>query len=131
MKLGALVLVLLTLSLIATIALLSYAIYTAERTFSLGALSSFGVTLFLFIIYRVYASSAHCPLCRGSVLGGSSAQRNRRAKRTFGSHRLRVARNIIFTNSFTCPYCNESTKCVVKERPRGGQIVKHRSANRR
>lgn len=131
MKLGSLVLVLLSLSLIATIALLSSAIYTAEHTFSLEALSSFGVTIFLFILYRVYASSSYCPLCRGPVLGGSSAQRNRRAKRTFGSHRLRVACNIIFTNTFTCPYCNESTKCVVKERPKGGQVVKRRSTYRR
>ena len=131
MKLGALVLVLLTLSLIATIALLSYAIYTTERTFSLGALFSFGMTLLLFILYRFYASSAYCPLCRGPVIGGSGAQRNRNAKRTFGSHRLRVAGSIIFTNSFTCPYCNESTKCVVKERPKRGQVVKRRSAYRR
>jgi len=130
MKLGSLVLFLLTLSLIATITLLSYAIYTADRTFSLGALSSFGMTLLLFILYRVYASSAYCPLCRGPVLRGSGAQRNGSAKRTFGSYRLRVARNIIFTNSFTCPYCNERTKCVVKERPKGGQVVKRRSTYR-
>ena len=131
MKLGSLVLVLLSLSLIATIALLSSAIYTAGNTFSLEALSSFGVTIFLFILYRVYASSSYCPLCRGPVLGGSSAQRNRRAKRTFGSHRLRVACNIIFTNTFTCPYCNESTKCVVKERPKALKEGKGRSTYRR
>lgn len=131
MKLGALTLVLLTISFIATVSLLSYVIYTGDRPFALGALACFALTLVLFIVYRVFSSSAHCPLCRGPILGGSGAQRNRNARRSFGSHRLRVARTIIFTNSFTCPYCNEPTKCVVKERPKGGQVVKRRSAYRR
>lgn len=131
MKLGALALLLLALSLVATITLLFYVIFADARTFAFGALGSAVSTVVLFIVYRVYSSSAHCPLCRGPVLAGSGAQRNRNAKRTLGSHRLRVARSILLSNTFHCPYCNEPTKCVVKERPKGGQTVKRRTAYRR
>lgn len=131
MKLGARSFALLIFSFIATVALLSYAIYDGERFFAFGALASFGFTVTLFILHRVYAAAAHCPLCRGPVLAGSGAQRHRNAKRTLGSHRLRVTRDIIFANSFICPYCNEPTECVVKARPKRGQVVKRRSTYRR
>ena len=131
MKLGAITLAILCLLAISTVTLLGYAIYSGERPIALGGLAVLGLTILTFIIYRIFAAQAHCPLCRGPVLAGSGAQRNRHAKRTLGSHRLRVARNIIFTNTFVCPYCNESTRCVVKQRPAGGQVVKRRSAYRR
>ena len=131
MKLGALTLVLLCLSSIATVSLLGYAIYEGDRPLALGGLGLLAFSVVLFIAYRVFASNAHCPLCRGPVLSGSGAQRNRNAKRTFGSHRLRVARSIIFTNSFICPYCNEATRCVVKQRPPAAQVERRRSAYRR
>lgn len=116
MRLGALALVLLFLVAFATVGLIAYAVYSGERTYALGALGGCISTFVLLLIYRVFASSAHCPLCRGPVLSGSGAQRNRRARRTLGSHRLRVARNILLTNTFICPYCNETTRCVVKSR---------------
>ncbi len=130
MKFGALTLLLSTVSLIATITLLFYVIFADARTFAYGALGCSVLTFVLFVVYKIFSSSAHCPLCRGPVLAGSGAQRNRNAKRTLGSHRLRVARNIIFTNTFHCPYCNEPTRCVIKERPKSSQVVKRRSAHR-
>ena len=119
MKLGSVTLVLLLFSLTATVCLLVYALLSDQRTLALIGLGGIVSTLFLFILYKIFASSAHCPLCRAPVLGGTRAQVHRYAKRSFGSHRLRVARDIIFKNSFVCPYCNESTRCIVKDSPGG------------
>ncbi|MBJ05705.1 MAG: hypothetical protein CMO40_01090 [Verrucomicrobiaceae bacterium] len=116
MRLGALILVFLLLSLLTTVGVLGYAFFSDQRNLALGGLGGIFFTLLLFLIYKIFSSSAHCPLCRGPVLGGTRAQFHRYAKRTLGSHRLRVARDIIFTNTFVCPHCNESTRCVVKER---------------
>ena len=116
MKLGSLSLLLLLFILSVSIALMAYALSTQEDLYALLGLCGMFTSLVLLILYRVSASSAHCPLCRGSVLRGSGAQRNRRARRSLGSHRLRVARDIVFTNSFVCPYCNEQTLCIVRER---------------
>lgn len=114
LKLGALLYLVFLLSAITTLGLFAYGMFHDDRQLLIVGLAIFGATFLLFGMYRGFASSAHCPLCRGPVLSGSGAQRNRNAKRTFGSYRLRVARNIIFTNSFKCPYCNESTKCTPK-----------------
>ena len=116
MKLGALSLVFCLLSFAGTGGLLGYALLSNQRSLALVGLGGIVFTLLLFILYKIFSSSAHCPLCRGPVLGGTGAQFHRHAKRTLGSYRLRVALSIIFTNSFVCPHCNESTRCVVKER---------------
>jgi len=116
MKLGSINLLLLVLALPSSVALMIYALCTQEESHALLGLCGMFISLVLFIFSKFFASSAHCPLCRGPVLRGSGAQRNRRAKRSLGSHRLRVARDIVFTNSFTCPYCNERTLCIVRDR---------------
>lgn len=123
MKLGAYALVLTAIAMVATPALLGYAIYSGERSYGLWSLAALALLLTSLVFYRLFAGRAHCPLCRGPILSGSGAQRNRRARRTLGSHRLRVARNIIFTNTFVCPYCNEPTRCTVKQRPRPGSAL--------
>ena len=102
-------------SAVLTIGTLGATVYLRDQKMALVALGLLGVTLVHIVIYRIFAASAHCPLCRSPVLGGSRAQRNRRAGRLFGSHRLRVASTIIVKNTFVCPYCHESTRCVVKD----------------
>lgn len=118
MKLGSLTIVLLSLSVVAGVSMGVGVIVTGEREIALGALVFILITLVIFGIYRAFASSAHCPLCRGPVLSGSGAQRNRHARRTLGSHRLHVAQSILLHNSFVCPYCNEATRCDVKVKPK-------------
>jgi len=116
MKLGSISLLLLLFTLPSSIALMVYALCTQEDFHALLGLCGMFTSLVFLIFSKTFSSSAHCPLCRGPVLRGSGAQRNRRARRSLGSHRLRVARDIIFTNSFVCPYCNEQTLCIVRER---------------
>ena len=116
MKLGAAALLLAGVTALLTIGTIGATIYLRDQKLALVALGLLGLTLIHIVIYRIFASSAHCPLCRAPVLGGSGAQRNRRAGRIFGSHRLRVASTIILNNTFVCPYCHEATRCVVKDR---------------
>lgn len=118
MKLGAYALVLLYVALVATVILVVYGIWKNERTLVLTSLGTLGSSVVLLALYRLFAVSARCPLCRGPILSGSGAQRNRHARRFLGSYRLRVARSIILTNTFSCPYCNEPTRCRVKPRSR-------------
>ena len=121
LKLGSLFLFLLFLSLCGSLSLIVYALYADSPLQASLGLYGMALSLVFFILYRICSWSAFCPLCRGPVLGGSGAQRNRRAKRSLGSHRFRVARNILLTNSFVCPYCNERTLCRTKEHHRAGQ----------
>jgi hypothetical protein len=50
------------------------------------------------------------------VLAKKRCAKHRRARTFLGSHRLRVAMAVIFTKSFRCPYCHESTALEVRER---------------
>ena len=121
LKLGSLLLFLLFFSLGGSLALMVYALYADSPSQAFLGLSGMFFSLVIFILYRISSWAAFCPLCRGPVLGGSGAQRNRRAKRSFGSHRFRVARDILLTNCFVCPYCNERTLCRAKKRGRPKQ----------
>lgn len=116
MKFGAAFLLLALVSLVLTVAVLGGAVYLHHQKIALVALGLLGLSAVLFIVYRLFASGAHCPLCRSPVLGGSRAQRNRNARRFLGSYRLRVACSILARNKFVCPYCNEATCCTVKDR---------------
>ncbi len=119
MKLGAFFYLLFTLAVISTAGLLIYAFWNGDRELVLKSLYLIGTSLLLFVFYKIFASSAACPLCRCRVLSGSGAQRNRNARRLLGSYRLRVARDLTFKNSFVCPYCSESTLCIPKDRELG------------
>lgn len=57
-----------------------------------------------------------CPLCITPVLGNRRCVKNRNSRKLFSSHRLRVASDILFHNSFHCPYCNEPTVLQVRRK---------------
>ncbi len=87
-----------------------------QRELAIDAL--FGILAFCMIalILWMTASRTTCPLCMTPVLTKKSCSKHTRAKTVLGSHRMRVALSILFKNSFTCPYCLEST--AIKVRPR-------------
>lgn len=94
-----------------------YSLYEINRPLLLVSLGLLGGFLVTALGYRYYASSSRCSLCMGPVLLSRQCSRSKKAQRSFGSYRLRVARDIIFKNSFCCPYCGEPTKCEVKKAP--------------
>ena len=121
MRLGAGMLLFAVPVALLTVLVLGIAVYFREPQIAMVGLGLAGFTAVLLIAYRIFSASAHCPLCRAPVIGGSGAQRNRHSRRLFGSYRLRVASGIIVRNRFVCPYCNEATCCTPKERPPGGE----------
>jgi hypothetical protein len=62
------------------------------------------------------AARANCPLCLTPVLTAKDCAKHRNARSFLGSHRLRVALEILFRNCFRCPYCGESTALEVRTR---------------
>ena len=119
LRLGSVFVMLVAVTLASSIGLILFAFYKELPDRALQGLFGLLASLVFFLFYRFFAHSAYCPLCRGPVLRGSRAQRNRHAGRTFWSYRLRVARDILLTNTFNCSYCGERTHCVVK--PRTGE----------
>jgi hypothetical protein len=70
----------------------------------------------LALLYRLMAGSASCPLCRNQPLVAKGCQKHRKAHQLLGSYRLEVASSVLLHNSFRCPYCGESSRCLVRER---------------
>ena len=99
-----------------SVGFLIYGVSVGHRNFIVLASSLVGVGIFLFIFQWMIASRARCPLCLTPSLSAKGCSKHRNAKSLFGSHRLRVATSIMFTNSFRCPYCNEPTALEVRQR---------------
>ena len=57
-----------------------------------------------------------CPLCVTPVLAAKNCSKGKNAKTFLGSHRLRVANNVLFKGYFRCPYCSEPTELTVRSR---------------
>lgn len=76
----------------------------------------FGGGLVVYAFAWFLSSRARCPLCMVPPLHPKSCQKHRRAKRLFGSHRLRVATTVLFRDFFQCPYCGEATKIAARVR---------------
>jgi hypothetical protein len=76
------------------------------------------ITGVLVLLQWIVAARANCPLCFGPVLGCKACAKNHKAQRLLGSHRLRVAADILLNNSFRCPYCGESTLLELRRKRR-------------
>ena len=118
MKMGAWAFLLLALNTAITIPLAIYALVVVERQLLFATLGFLAFGLVLILLWRLCASGARCSLCMGPIYLHRHCSRNAAAKRSFGSYRLRVARDIILTRSFRCPYCGETTRCETKSSTR-------------
>jgi len=72
----------------------------------------------MLIAQLLISSRTYCPLCMVPVMANLSCAKNRHARKLFGSYRTYVAGEILFRNSFRCPYCNEPTALQVRSKPR-------------
>jgi predicted RNA-binding Zn-ribbon protein involved in translation (DUF1610 family) len=99
------------------IPLLVASFVTSRPELALDALRCGGAAILLWIFYGLFASGVPCPLCHARVIAKNRCALNRRAKRSFGSHRLRVAIGVLLLNRFRCPYCGELAE--VRARRRG------------
>ena len=87
-----------------------------NRELATYALFGLLLAILITILLWMMAGRTNCPLCMTPVLAKKACSKHNRAKTAFGSYRLRVALSILFKNSFTCPYCLESTAVRVRVR---------------
>ncbi len=98
-----------------------YSIMTDDPSLTKIGIVLIALTVLIAILQFLVGQRTRCPLCMAPVLASKGCSKHRHARTLFGSHRLRVAAAIVFTNSFKCPYCNESAELEVRtRRHRGG-----------
>lgn len=100
---------------------LVYSIMTDDHSLAKIGIALIGSAVLVVILQFLIGQRARFPLCMTPVLASKGCSKHRQARTLFGSHRLRVAAAIVFTNRFKCPYCNESAELEVRTRShRGG-----------
>lgn len=117
LRLSAICFILMNATIIASISVVAFALWHADREIMEWALYLVIGVVATSLVYRISAGSASCPLCRSQPMLSKHCQRNRKAHRLFGSYRAIVSLCILFTNTFRCPYCGEPSRCQVKPRP--------------
>lgn len=97
---------------------LLYSALVADENLTKIALG-LGALLFLIVMLQwLFASRARCPLCMTHVLSTKRCSKHRKARKFFGSYRLRVALAVLFKGCFSCPYCHERSAMEVRTRRR-------------
>ena len=94
--------------------LLIYSIMVHDDGLTLISLGIILLTALVVILQWLIAARTNCPLCMTAVLAQKGCTKHRNARTFLGSHRLRVALAILFTNSFRCPYCHEPSVLEVR-----------------
>lgn len=97
--------------------LTGYGMFHAEDHHVLKGACIMAGGMLSYVLVWFLSSRAKCPLCMAPPLHPKGCQKNRRARRLFGSYRLHVAASIICLNRFQCPYCGELTRVTVRHRP--------------
>jgi hypothetical protein len=108
-RLVAILICLKWLLIVSLIGIFAYSFFVRDRELIIIGIQLAAVAGILSLVRALYAPTCKCPLCRVPLLSGQSCSKNTKAKSFLGSHRLSVARDILFLNQFRCPYCNEPT----------------------
>lgn len=116
LRIASLLLLANRLLILPAIGLLLVSLFTAEHKHMLLGSLLMAICLLLLMAQCIAARRAGCPLCRTPVLASMGCVKHRNAKCLFGSYSLRVALWITFVQRFRCPYCNEPTSMVVREK---------------
>ena len=67
-----------------------------------------GLYLLLQMIHSIESRKIICPNCRSQILLARRCAKHKEAKKLLGSHSLRVALQVVFSNRFLCQFCNET-----------------------
>lgn len=118
-RLAALLLWFNLLLALATVAAFVHAFMERHRDEVIIAIGVMGLYLLSVCLQWLLATKTKCPLCITPVLAAKACSKNKKARRLFGSYRLRVATNLLFRNYFRCPYCSEPTQLTVRPRSSG------------
>jgi hypothetical protein len=116
-RLASVLLVILALLAPPTIGILAYAFFFIDREMFFIALCLIGVAVLAALLQWGLTSRARCPLCHIRALAGNRCSKHRAARTLMGSHRLRVACDVVFRKSFRCPYCGENVALRKRSMP--------------
>lgn len=92
----------------------SFLLHNSEK--ALIALALLPVIGLMALFEYLLSARTHCPLCMTPVLGARSCTKHRNSKKLFFSYKLRVALGALFGRSIRCPYCNEPSQLIVRQR---------------
>lgn len=104
---------------------LSYSILMDDPELTKIGIALLVLSVLVAILQCLVAGRTRCPLCMTPVLATKRCSKHRHARTLLGSHRLRVAVAILFTNSFKCPYCHESAELEVRTSRNIGKSRSH------
>ncbi|NNJ86432.1 MAG: hypothetical protein HKP20_04615 [Akkermansiaceae bacterium] len=82
--------------------------YEQNITYLIMAGASLALIFLLQMIHSIENSKIICPNCRSQILRSSRCSKHRMAKKLLGSYSLRLAFQVVFTNSFLCQFCNQT-----------------------
>lgn len=63
--------------------------------------------LLLQIVHGLESGNIVCPNCRSQIMIVRGCAKHRQARKLFGSYTLRLALDVVFTNTFRCHFCNQ------------------------
>lgn len=92
--------------LAAGVVLLAYGTYRQDLNY-LYASGACLAALLLQMIHSLESGKVVCPNCRSQILQVRKCSKHKQAKKLLGSHSLRLAVQVVFSNWFRCQYCNE------------------------
>ena len=101
----SLFMVLRTLAAIACLSFFALGAYHQDVLFLYISGGCLEVFLLLQMIHSMESSKIVCPNCRSQIMLIRRCAKHREAKKLFGSYSLRLALQVIFTNTFRCQFC--------------------------
>ncbi len=116
LRFAALLVVLKTFLVPTTGGLLIYSLAADRQKWIYLSLGMVGLTLVVIVLQWMVAARTRCPLCMTPVLATKACSKHRKAKRLFGSYRLKAALSMLTLGYFYCPYCNEPSVLEVRAR---------------
>ncbi len=117
-RIASLLVVLMFLAVPMAIAASCYAFVSGSHVWFVAAGGMVAAGLIAMVLNLILSSRLRCPLCMVPPLLNRRCSKHRNAPTMFGSHRLVVAKSILFRDNFRCPYCGEPTAMQVRERAR-------------
>lgn len=81
--------------------------YQQNPTYLIVAGGCLAILLFLQMLHGLESRQIVCPNCRSQIFVIGRCAKHRNAQKLLGSHALRIAQQVVFSNTFKCQYCDE------------------------
>ena len=117
-----------TIILLCGIVLFIMGAWNVDLTLIYAAGACLGLMIPLQLFHFMESGKIICPNCRSQILKSRRCAKHRNAKKLFGSHSLRIAFQVTFSNKFHCHFCDSTYQWRGKQ---GGQKTNSQTAAHR